>query len=65
MLYFRLWGKSFGRIKFAGVESSPVFRGYMDGGVRAAERAAKEVGCNFRFWRVAISSSITKTPFKE
>ncbi|ELT95638.1 hypothetical protein CAPTEDRAFT_227709 [Capitella teleta] len=38
-----LWGKAFGRIKFAGAESSAVFRGYMEGGVRAAHRAVAQV----------------------
>jgi len=39
----RLWGEPFGKVYFAGSESSPVFRGYMDGGVRAAAVATKRV----------------------
>ena len=37
------WGESSGRIYFAGVEASDIFHGYMDGGVRSAERVTKEV----------------------
>lgn len=38
-----LWGEPFGKVYFAGSESSPVFRGYMDGGVRAAAVATKRI----------------------
>lgn len=38
-----LWGGSFGKVYFAGSESSPIFRGYMDGALRAAALAAKKV----------------------
>lgn len=38
-----LWGGSFGKVYFAGSESSPVFRGYMDGALRAAALATKKI----------------------
>lgn len=36
-------GRSVGRMHFAGAETSPVWNGYMDGAVRAGERAAADV----------------------
>ncbi|MGF1473735.1 MAG: FAD-dependent oxidoreductase, partial [Rubrobacteraceae bacterium] len=33
----------FGRIHWAGAETSPAWTGYMEGAIRSGERAAKEV----------------------
>ncbi len=39
---------SFGRIHWAGTETSPVWTGYIEGAIRSGERAAAEVLTNFK-----------------
>ncbi len=41
--YLPVLAEPFGRVHWAGTETSPYWNGYMDGAVRSGERAAKEV----------------------